>query len=76
MIYVMSDIHGCEARYRDILKQIHLTSEDHLYNLRNEKDPVVHMRWGLYGSRLLSVSKRFLRLRLLEKQKHGILQMV
>lgn len=33
MIYVMSDVHGCEARYRDILKQIHLTSEDHLYIL-------------------------------------------
>ena len=33
MIYVMSDVHGCEARYRDILKQIHLTAEDHLYIL-------------------------------------------
>lgn len=33
MIYVMSDIHGCDARYRDILKQIKLKAEDHLYIL-------------------------------------------
>lgn len=33
MIYVMSDIHGREARYRDILRQIHLTAGDHLYIL-------------------------------------------
>ncbi len=33
MIYVMSDVHGCEAQYRDVLNQIHLTSEDHLYIL-------------------------------------------
>ena len=33
MIYVMSDIHGCDARYRDILRQIKLKSTDHLYIL-------------------------------------------
>lgn len=33
MIYVMSDIHGCENRYRNILKQIHLQKDDHLYVL-------------------------------------------
>lgn len=33
MIYVMSDVHGCEARYRDILRQIRLTAEDRLYIL-------------------------------------------
>ena len=33
MIYVMSDIHGCDSRYRNILKQIKLKSDDHLYIL-------------------------------------------
>ena len=33
MIYVMSDIHGCEARYRNILKQIRFTKQDQLYIL-------------------------------------------
>lgn len=33
MIYVMSDIHGCEVRYKNILKQIRLKSDDHLYIL-------------------------------------------
>ena len=33
MIYVMSDIHGCDARYRNILKQIRLKADDHLYIL-------------------------------------------
>lgn len=30
MIYVMSDIHGCDGRYRNILKQIKLKADDHL----------------------------------------------
>ena len=29
----MSDIHGCNARYRNILKQIRLKADDHLYIL-------------------------------------------
>lgn len=33
MIYVMSDIHGNEARYKDILKQIKLSKDDTLYVL-------------------------------------------
>ena len=33
MIYVMSDIHGCDERYRNILKQIKLKADDHLYIL-------------------------------------------
>ena len=33
MIYVMSDIHGCDARYKNILKQIGLQADDHLYIL-------------------------------------------
>ena len=33
MIYVMSDIHGCDGRYRNILKQIKLKADDHLYIL-------------------------------------------
>ena len=33
MIYVMSDIHGCDARYRSILNQIRLKKDDHLYIL-------------------------------------------
>lgn len=33
MIYVMSDIHGCNGRYRNILKQIKLKADDHLYIL-------------------------------------------
>ncbi len=33
MIYVMSDIHGYETRYRSVLKQIKLKKSDHLYIL-------------------------------------------
>ena len=33
MIYVMSDIHGCDARYKNMLQQISLKADDHLYIL-------------------------------------------
>lgn len=33
MIYVMSDIHGWDTRYRSVLKQIKLKKCDHLYIL-------------------------------------------
>ena len=33
MIYVMSDIHGCLDRYRNVLRQIRLRKDDHLYIL-------------------------------------------
>ena len=33
MIYVMSDIHGCLNRYRNVLRQIRLRKDDHLYIL-------------------------------------------
>jgi len=33
MIYVMSDIHGREDRFNDVLAQIHLKKTDHLYIL-------------------------------------------
>ena len=33
MIYVMSDIHGYGARYRNVLNQIKLKKTDHLYIL-------------------------------------------
>lgn len=33
MIYVMSDIHGRLARYKDIMRQIKLKKDDHLYIL-------------------------------------------
>ena len=33
MIYVMSDIHGCVARYQSVLRQIKLKKTDHLYIL-------------------------------------------
>lgn len=33
MLYVMSDIHGCAARYRSVMKQIKLKKTDHLYIL-------------------------------------------
>ena len=33
MIYVMSDIHGYEARFRSIMNQIRLNENDHLYVL-------------------------------------------
>lgn len=38
MIYVMSDIHGNEARFRDILKQIKFTKKDTLYILGDVVD--------------------------------------
>lgn len=38
MIYVMSDVHGCRARYRSILKQINLKKSDHLYILGDVVD--------------------------------------
>lgn len=34
MIYVVSDIHGNERRFRSVMKQIHLQHEDTLYVLR------------------------------------------
>lgn len=38
--YVMSDIHGCDARYRNILKQIRLKADDRLYILGDVIDGV------------------------------------
>lgn len=38
MIYVLSDIHGNERRFKSILKQIHLQSEDTLYVLGDVVD--------------------------------------
>lgn len=37
---VMSDIHGCDARYRNILKQIRLKADDRLYILGDVIDGV------------------------------------
>ena len=44
MIYVMSDIHGHMARFRDIMRQIRLRKEDHLYVLG---DVIDRGRYGL-----------------------------
>lgn len=44
MIYVMSDIHGCLARYKDIMRQIRLKKDDHLYVLG---DVIDRGRYGL-----------------------------
>ena len=44
MIYVMSDIHGRMARFRDIMRQIRLHKEDHLYVLG---DVIDRGRYGL-----------------------------
>ena len=41
MIYVMSDIHGHMRRYKDIMRQIHLKKDDHLYVLGDVID-----RWS------------------------------
>ena len=38
MIYVMSDVHGCEDRYRNVLRQIRLKDDDHLYILGDVVD--------------------------------------
>ena len=47
MIYVMSDIHGNMRRYKDILRQIHLKKNDHLYVLGDVIDR------GKYGLPIL-----------------------
>lgn len=47
MIYVMSDIHGRLARYRDIMRQIRLQKDDHLYVLGDVIDR------GPHGLRIL-----------------------
>lgn len=47
MIYVMSDIHGHMARYRDIMRQIRLKKDDHLYVLGDVIDR------GKYGLPIL-----------------------
>ena len=47
MIYVMSDIHGRLARYRDIMRQIRLKKDDHLYVLGDVIDR------GPHGLRIL-----------------------
>ena len=44
MLYVMSDIHGCLARYKDIMRQIRLKKDDHLYVLG---DVIDRGRYGL-----------------------------
>ena len=38
MIYVMSDIHGNDVRYRSVMRQIKLKPEDHLYILGDVVD--------------------------------------
>ena len=47
MIYVMSDVHGRMARYKDIMRQIKLKKEDHLYVLGDVIDR------GPHGLRIL-----------------------